>query len=66
MLERSLKPEDILVVATHRPGQALSLATSVIVMQVSGIVADNEPEKLFPDRGSNYNNPGDDGLSDVA
>ncbi len=49
-LEQNLSPEDILIVATHRPAQVLPLATRVLVMRDGEIVADDTPDVLFPDR----------------
>ncbi len=49
-LEKNLGPEDILIIATHRPAQVLPLATRVLVMRDGEIVADDTPEVLFPDR----------------
>lgn len=48
VLEANLQPEDILIVATHRPMQALKLATRVVVMQQGEIVRDGRPETVLP------------------
>ena len=49
-LDKCLGPEDILVVATHRPAQALPIATRVLVLESGAIVADDTPDALFPER----------------
>ena len=46
-LERRLGPEDILVVATHRPGRALELASRVIVMRAGGVAMDGSPAEVL-------------------
>ncbi len=48
VLAANLQPEDILIVATHRPLQALKLATRVIVMREGEIVRDGKPEAVMP------------------
>lgn len=48
VLEESVGPEDILIVATHRPLQAMKLATRVIVMQQGEVVNDGRPEQVMP------------------
>lgn len=48
VLEANLQPEDILVVATHRPMQALKLATRVVVLQQGEIMRDGRPETVLP------------------
>ena len=47
-LQAVVGPEDILVVATHRPMQALQLATRVVVMQQGAVVADGTPQQVLP------------------
>ena len=47
-LQAVVAPEDILVVATHRPMQALQLATRVVVMQQGAVVADGTPQQVLP------------------
>lgn len=44
VLQENLRPHDILIVATHRPLQAMRLATRVVVMQQGEIVKDGSPE----------------------
>jgi ATP-binding cassette subfamily C protein LapB len=48
VLQDSLQPQDILVVATHRPVAAVQLATRVIAMQQGRIVKDGRPEAVLP------------------
>ena len=47
-LAENVRPEDILIVATHRPMQAMKLATRVIVMQQGEVVNDGKPESVMP------------------
>lgn len=46
LLKRQLRPEDILIVATHRPAAAMQLATRVIMMQHGEISYDGSPEQM--------------------
>ncbi|WP_154067117.1 ATP-binding cassette domain-containing protein [Pseudomonas sp. CC6-YY-74] len=48
VLEENIGPEDILIVATHRPMQAMTLATRVIVMQQGEVVKDGKPQTIMP------------------
>ncbi len=48
VLQDNLQPDDILVVATHRPMQAMKLANRVIVMQQGEIVRDGRPQDVLP------------------
>ena len=48
MLEAALDPADILIVATHRPLQALKLATRVIVVQQGAVQDDGPPSRVLP------------------
>lgn len=50
VLEENIAPEDILIVATHRPMQAMKLATRIIVMQQGEIVQDGRPEQVIAQR----------------
>jgi ATP-binding cassette subfamily C protein LapB len=47
VLQNNVQPEDILVVATHRPMQAMKLANRVIVMQQGEIVQDGRPQDVL-------------------
>ena len=47
VLQTALRPEDILVVATHRPMAAAALATRAIVMQQGRVVKDGSPEVIL-------------------
>lgn len=47
-IEENLRPEDILVVATHKPMQAAKWATRVIVMHQGEVVKDGRPESVLP------------------
>lgn len=48
VLQDNIQPEDILVVATHRPMQATKLVNRVIVMQQGEIVQDGQPQDVLP------------------
>lgn len=48
VLQDNVQPDDILVVATHRPMQAMKLANRVIVMQQGEIVKDGRPQDVLP------------------
>ncbi|UTW07210.1 peptidase domain-containing ABC transporter [Pseudomonas benzenivorans] len=48
VLEENLRPEDILIVSTHRPMLAMKLATRVILMQQGEVVKDGKPESVMP------------------
>lgn len=47
-LQNYVKPDDILIVAMHRPMQALKLATRVVVMRQGEVVQDGRPEVVMP------------------
>jgi ATP-binding cassette subfamily C protein LapB len=47
-LHENVRPDDILIVSTHRPMQAIKLATRVIAMQLGEIVHDGKPENVMP------------------
>jgi ATP-binding cassette subfamily C protein LapB len=47
VLQNNVQPEDIMVVATHRPMQAMKLANRVIVMQQGEIVHDGRPQDVL-------------------
>ena len=47
-IQAYVKPDDILIVATHRPGLAAQLANRVIVMQQGEMIADGKPETIIP------------------
>lgn len=46
-LQEAVQPEDILIVATHRPMAAARLATRVIVMQQGVVVKDGAPDRVL-------------------
>ena len=46
-LQEAVQPEDILIVATHRPMAAARLATRVIVMQQGLVVKDGAPDRVL-------------------
>jgi len=46
-LQEAVRPEDILIVATHRPMAAVRLATRVIVMQQGQVVKDGTPDRVL-------------------
>lgn len=46
-LQEAVQPEDILIVATHRPMAAARLATRVIVMQQGQVVKDGTPDRVL-------------------
>lgn len=48
VLQENIKPEDIVVVATHRPMQAMKLATRIILLQQGEILKDGAPEVVLP------------------
>lgn len=50
VLEENIAPEDILIVATHRPMQAMKLATRVIAMQQGEVIQDGRPEQVMAKR----------------
>ena len=50
VLEENIAPEDILIVSTHRPMQAMKLATRIIAMQHGEIVQDGRPEHVMAQR----------------
>lgn len=43
-----IRPDDILVVATHRPMQAMQLATRVVVVNQGKVTHDGRPENVLP------------------
>jgi ATP-binding cassette subfamily C protein LapB len=47
-LEAALRPDDILVVSTHRPLMASRLVNRVLIMQQGRVVRDGSPESLLP------------------
>ena len=47
-LQARLQPEDILIVATHRPMAAVNFATRVLVVQEGTVVRDGTPDKVLP------------------
>ncbi|CAM4390382.1 ATP-binding cassette domain-containing protein [Comamonas aquatilis] len=47
-LQQLLRPEDILIVSTHRPMAAMPLATRVIVLQQGQVSRDGRPDQVMP------------------
>jgi ATP-binding cassette subfamily C protein LapB len=47
VLADNVRPQDILIVATHRPQQAMKIATRVLVMHQGEIVRDGTPEAIM-------------------
>jgi len=47
-LEKALRPDDIVVVSTHRPMLASRLVNRVLIMQRGQVVQDGSPETLLP------------------
>jgi ATP-binding cassette subfamily C protein LapB len=47
-LETALRPDDIVVVSTHRPMLASRLVDRVLIMQRGRVVQDRSPETLLP------------------
>lgn len=43
-----VKPEDILLISTHRPALAARLANRILVMQRGTIIKDGQPDHVFP------------------
>lgn len=43
-----IRPDDILIVATHRPMQAMQLATRVVVVNQGKVTNDGRPENVLP------------------
>ncbi|SHG74415.1 ATP-binding cassette, subfamily C, LapB [Marinomonas polaris DSM 16579] len=48
VLEKHIKPDDILVVSTHRPMLAAHIANRVLVMQQGKVTRDGAPAAVFP------------------
>jgi ATP-binding cassette subfamily C protein LapB len=48
VLQSNVGPQDILIVATHRPVQAMKLATRVIVMGQGEVLRDGSPQDVTP------------------
>ena len=47
-LQQLLRPEDILIVSTHRPMAAMALATRVIVLKQGQVSRDGRPDQVMP------------------
>ena len=47
-ISQHVKPDDILVISTHRPALAAQLASRVILMERGSIKADGKPEVVMP------------------
>lgn len=47
-LSKQFKPDDIVLISTHRPALALSYANRVIVMHDGRVVEDGKPDQVLP------------------
>ena len=47
-IQQHVKPNDIVVISTHRPALAAQLASRVIIMDRGAIKADGKPETILP------------------
>ncbi len=47
-MQKHVKPEDILLISTHRPALATQFADRVIVMQRGEVAADGKPDRVIP------------------
>jgi ATP-binding cassette subfamily C protein LapB len=56
-LERALRPDDILIVSTHRPLMARPLVNRVLIMQQGRVVRDGKPDALLPQMASPISRP---------
>jgi ATP-binding cassette subfamily C protein LapB len=67
-LEQQLKPNDILVVSTHRPLMAAQSANRVLVMQRGRIIRDGSPDSVVPNlmRQGATSRPAQSGNADVV
>lgn len=72
-LQAAVGPDDILIVATHRPMQAMKLATRMVVMHQGRVVNDGRPDVVMPQllarraaTVSQLHRPGKGGLLDVV
>ncbi|ULH04281.1 ATP-binding cassette domain-containing protein [Aeromonas caviae] len=68
-LQRAIQPEDIVIVATHRPMAAARLATRVIAMQQGRVVKDGTPDRVLTQmlaRPAASLHPGKGGMLDVV
>ncbi|MFM6985500.1 MAG: peptidase domain-containing ABC transporter [Hydrogenophaga sp.] len=52
-LQRFVAPQDILVVATHRPMAAMPVVNRVLMMQKGAIVKDGTPDEVVPQLAAN-------------
>jgi len=48
VLKKSVRPEDIVIVSTHRPMSADKFANRIIVMEQGEVTKDGKPEKILP------------------
>jgi len=48
VLKKSVRPEDIVIVSTHRPMSADNFANRIIVMDQGEVTKDGKPEKILP------------------
>ncbi|WJG09307.1 ATP-binding cassette domain-containing protein [Aliiglaciecola sp. LCG003] len=47
-IQSQLKPEDILILSTHRPGLAAQLANRVVVVNRGEVIEDGKPDTVIP------------------
>lgn len=47
-IQKFIKPNDILIISTHRPLMAASFANRIIAMRKGEVIADGKPEDIIP------------------
>ncbi|MEN9018261.1 MAG: ATP-binding cassette domain-containing protein [Hellea sp.] len=56
-INKYIKPQDILIMSTHRPRIAAKFANRIIAMRKGEIVADDNPKEVFNQMQKNQNTP---------